>query len=1034
MSPPTGGVVGSAVRNPVTIAVGVLLITLFGLQAFFLVPVQLTPDVSRPKITVQTRWPGANPREVEREIVKEQEDVLKALEGLLSMQAECSPGSSQITLEFVPGTDLDAALLKVNNALNQVPAYPEEADRPILSTSGAREDAIGWFIFLPADEQPRSDIDTFQQFVEDEVKTRFERVPGVARANIFGGRERQIEVLVDPGAVAARGLTLRQIAARLAEEDRDTSAGHFDEGKRRYTLRAVGAFDDPKEIAGVVLREGPRDRVFLRDVATVRRSYKDPEVVVRYKGIPCIAINVQRRTGSNILDIMNGVKQQIRLLNEGPLGERGLKILQAYDATIYIRSALELVQQNILLGGLLAILVLWVFLRSIVPTLIISVAIPVSAVGTFLFMFLLGRNINVVSLAGLSFAVGMLVDNSIVVLESIIARVEKGDKPFRAAVDGTQEVWGAVVASTLTTVAVFLPIFFLQAEVAQIFRDIAIAIACAVILSLVVSVLAIPAMFVAWMKGVSPLEENRGRLGPSIVRGLTGLVHWICGSVMLRVLTVVLLTGVSLGGSWLLTPPAEYLPEGNQNLLFAMLIPPAGYNLEEFERIGESIADDLRPLWSGDDPSIEKFFYVAFGRQVIMGVGATDPARIRELKGPVQAALGKIPGMIAIVLQPGLFSHGLSGGRSIDLKLQGPELESLMKLAQRAFFGVMKNVPGAQARPIPGLELGQPEIQMLPDRQRLAEVGLSTADLGFTFDVLTDGARVSEVQAEDGQEIDLVLRGKQDRLRHTQDLGQLQVYVPNEGLVPLSSLAQIKATVGPDVIQRYERQRSVSIQINPPLETPLESAMDAIREKIMDPMVKDGSLGGTYSWLMAGTADKLTATKEALQGGFGTALIVTYLLMASLFESFLFPLVIMFSVPLAAFGGFVAMRLVDVTVASTRLDVLTMLGFIILIGVVVNNAILLVDRSLRTLRRGESTIRDAVAEAVTSRIRPIFMSTLTSVFGLAPLVLMRGAGSELYRGIGSVVIGGVLVSTVFTLVLIPALLSLVLEIRQRVLG
>ncbi|MBI4872611.1 MAG: efflux RND transporter permease subunit [Candidatus Riflebacteria bacterium] len=874
------------------------------------------------------------------------------------------------------------------------------------------------------------DVDTCLDFVRDEVKSRLERVQGVAAANIFGGRERQLEVVIDPYAVAQRGLTLAEVAARLAAEDRDVSAGDVHDGKRAYIIRMVGALEDPSRFERIVLRDDPQDLVYLRDVATVRRSFKDSEMVGRYKGVPCLAMNVQKRSGSNILEVMDGVQEVVRQMNASLLPGRGLQMVQAYDATLYIREALVQVRDNIVIGSLLAVMVLYLFLFAFVPTLIISVAIPISAVGTFIAMYLLGRNINIVSLAGISFAVGMLVDNSIVVLENIFTRTERGEVPRQAAVRGTTEVWLAVLASTLTTVAVFLPIFFLQAEVAQIFKDIAIAIACAVTLSLVVSVLVIPSMAAHWMTGSMRLMASPS-WAKRFVAALENSVRTLCRSVTARLALVLVLTAVSLAGSWLLLPPTEYLPSGNHNLLFGILIPPAGYNLDEFERIAQSIERDLTPLWSGPNPKISVYFYVAFARQAFLGVGATKNEALGEIRGPVQAALSRIPGMIAVVIQPGLFDQGVLGGRSIDLQFQGPKLERLVELARRSFGAVMQHLPGAQTQPIPGLELGQPELRIEPDRERLAEVGMSASELGFVVDVLNDGARISEVRTPEGRKIDLTLRGARGRIQHTQDLEALPIHVPREGLVPLSTLARFRQTLGPDIIHHFERERAFTLRITPPPAVPMEQAMQIVREKIAEPLEKEGLLEGGYKWQLSGTADKLTSTRLAMQGQFAIAALITYLLMASLFESFLYPLVIMFSVPLAAFGGVAALRCVHLFVANQALDVIAMLGFIILVGTVVNNAILLVDRALRSVREEGLSPADAVAESVSARIRPVLMSTLTSIFGMAPLVVMTGAGSELYRGIGAVVTGGLLLSTVFTLVLIPALMSLVLDLRLR---
>lgn len=978
-------------------------------------------------IQVITAWPGANPVEIEREIVEEQEEVLRALEGLVAMKSTSAASLASVTLEFRPGTDLDAAMLRVNNKLGEVPSYPAEALKPVLTPAGAQESIVGWFILIP--EEGRDDIVPAEmlEFVEDTVEATFERIPGVAAANILGGQEREVLIEVDPERLAQRGITLREVADRLAAEDRDVSAGHLDEGKRRFVIRTVGAFLGDQGLGDVILRDDPKERVFLRDVASIRIDFEDATDVVRHKGVPCLALNAQRRTGANVLRVMNDLHKAVKELNEGPLKKAGLHLEVAYDTSIYIRDALELVQNNLAVGGLLAILVLLFFLRAVAPTVIISIAIPVSAVGTFLAMYMLGRNINVVSLAGLSFAIGMLVDNSIVVLENIYRHAQEGADEVAAASRGTTEVWGAVLASTLTTVAVFLPLLFMQAEIAQLLRDIALAICCAVILSLGVSVLVIPCLASRWVDARAAAAMS----DPTELGALGKAIYAICGSVPVRLAIVLGLTGASLLGTWFLAPKTEYLPAGNQNFLFAFLVPPSGYNVEEFGRIAQRIEGELAPMWSGEDPLISNFFYVTFAGNVVMGAQASRQERLAELKGPFQGALNKIPGMIAFVTQPGIFDQGLAGGRQIDLELQGPELQRIMEIAGQAFFGVMQGLEGAQPRPDPGLELGQPELRVIPNRARLAEVGLTSGDLGFMVDVLADGAKISEVRLPDGKEVDMTLRGTKKRLGRTQDLEGLPVHTPRAGVLPLQALAEIVTTRGPDKILHSERARTVFLRIVPHPDMPLETAMNKLEDEILKPMVDRGAFEGGYQYRMAGTADKLTSTRQELKGLFLTALAVSFLLMASLFESFLYPLVIMFTVPFAGLGGFVALKLQNELIAPQPMDVLTMLGFILLLGVVVNNAILLVDRALRNIRDHGDEPRAAVAEAVNARVRPIFMSTLTSVFGMLPLVSMTGPGSELYRGIGSVVVGGLLLSTVFTLVLTPTLLSLVLELRLR---
>ncbi len=1024
--------IAQCIRYPITVIVGILFILYFGFLALFSIPIQLTPDITRPVISVETSWPGASPMEVEREIVERQEEFLKSLEGLLNMSSSARPGRAEIKLEFAPGIDIDSALLKVNNQLGRVKKYPSEADKPVLRSSGERENAIAWFVLVPEKKADSLYVPHLREFVEDEIESRFERVKGVAAANVFGGQKREVRVEFRPELMASRGITILQVIQRLREEGKDLSGGKIDEGKRRHIIRTLGAYKSTRDIENLILRENPRERTYLRDIARVYITHKDAGSQVRQKGSPSIALNVQRKIGSNLLDTMDQLKKVVKDLNSGLLKRRNLKLVQAYDSSTYVENSLSLVRQNMVLGGLLAIAVLFFFLRSTRPTLIVSCAIPISAVGTFLGMFLLGRNINLVSLAGISFAVGMLVDNAIVVQENIFTRLQQKDTPIQAAINGTREVWGAILASTLTTVVVFIPILFMEAEIAQLFRDIALAISCAVTLSLIVSVLVIPTFSAYLMNDLESSSHPKG-LG-TWAELLVKKIGEICKSPTLRLATILILTTGSLLGSWFLSPPADYLPQGSRNLVFSVLIPPPGYSLAELVRIGEDLEKDLKPLWTGPKAQIETFFFVAAGTRVFMGFRAATSELVEPLMKKVQSRLSRVPGMIAVVIRAGLFGKGLSSGRSIDLKIQGPELEKLVEIARQSFRSVRKNLKGVQARPQPGLALGQPEMHIRPKSQSLAEAGWSTKDLGTMVEALIDGVRVADFRLEDGKIIDLILRADQSAYPHTQNLGKTPLYIPQKGVTVLESIATLEHSMGPTEIHHYERERAITISMNIPRTIPMEAAMDTVRSKIIGPLEDSGTLSPPYGWKMAGTADKLTSTRLELQGLFLTALLVIYLLMAALFQSFLYPLIILFSVPLAGFGGFLALRLVNLWVAPQSLDVLTMLGFVILLGIVVNNAILIVDRTLRNVRSGNTTIQESVSEAVSNRLRPIFMSTLTSVFGMAPLVVMTGPGSEIYRGIGSVVVGGLLVSTLFTLVLIPAILALTLDMRLRFFG
>ncbi|NIQ97421.1 MAG: efflux RND transporter permease subunit, partial [Desulfuromonadales bacterium] len=425
---------------------------------------------------------------------------------MIELDSESRDSEARVLLTFQPGTDMDSALVKVSNRLNQVRDLPLEAERPVISTVNTQDQAIAWFILkpLPGNDRP---IWTYEIFAEDFIKARFERVPGVARSNVLGAREREMQVVVDPDRLAAYGLTLQQLIRTLDVENVNISAGSFDEGKRRYIVRTLAEYETPEDVERVALLSASGQRIFVGDVAEARFGYERADISVRQNGEPAVAINALRESGSNVLEVMAGIKQAVKELNEGVLKDEGLTLTQVYDETEYIDSAIDLVQQNLWVGGCLAILVLILFLRSLRPTLIVATAIPISVVGTFIVMTLLGRTVNVISLAGLAFAVGMVVDNAIVVLENIYRHRQKGLGRKEAARTGTREVWGAVLSSTLTTIAVFLPILFIVQETGQLFRDIAIAICGAVALSLLVSISVIPSFAARILSAESVASE-----------------------------------------------------------------------------------------------------------------------------------------------------------------------------------------------------------------------------------------------------------------------------------------------------------------------------------------------------------------------------------------------------------------------------------------------------------------------------------------------------------------------------------------------
>ena len=1039
----------TSIDRPIAVIAAVLMVIMFGLVALRTIPIQLIPDVNRPVITVSTAWPGAAPAEIEREITNRQEDVLKGINGLAAITSSSRRNSSRVTLEFQVGTDMNKALLLVSNRLDRVGGYPDEASEPSLSLAGAADRAIAWFIITrqKGNKKPIHEYGVFQKKI---LQERLERVAGVSEVSVFGGATREIQIIVKPELLARFRITISQMVTALRRANASVSAGDVDEGKRRYVVRAEGDLNTVAAVRATVLRSardattpGRVGRITVGDVAQVRFAFQEPTARIRQLGEAALAMNAKRETGANVIETMEGIRKAVKELQDGPIKAAGLKLQQVYDETVYITSAIDLVRQNIWYGGTLAAVLLLLFLRSWRATLVVSIAIPVSVVGSFVAMAALGRSINVISLAGLAFAVGMVVDAAIVVLENIYRLSEKGVPIRRAAYEGASQVWGAVFVSALTTVMVFIPILVMQLQVGQLFRDIAVAIAVSVLLSLVVSVTVLPALCSKLLKPSRRDYNSRiirfplpgiDHFGRAFSFAMTGYAKLVLKS---RFVSLLLVAGICTAMSIYtvrLLPKLEYLPNGNRNLVFGVLLPPPGYNLKTMTGIAKRFEDSTRPLWSsvtgpkskpGEPPKMHRFFFVATTSSTFIGATAIEPQRASGLRAPMNRLINKEPGTFGFVSQSSLFGRGLGGSRQINLDISGPDLETILNVAVRATGKVLALFPRAKGnsfRPVPGLELGAPEVRVKPNRTRLADAGVTMFELGQALDAFNDGLRVAEVTVGNDR-INLTLKGPENQVRQTQGIGNLPVLTRDGQIVPVSSLATIELTTGPTSIRHIERLRTVSLRITPNDAIALETALATVRNKVIKVMQKAGLPAGV-SMRLSGTADKLEETWQAMKGQLAIAIVIVFLVMAVLFESFIYPLVILLSVPLAAAGGIAGLYVLNLYVPQ-KLDMLTMLGFVILIGIVVNNAILLVHQTLFHIRIEAMDAADAIIEATRNRIRPIFMSTLTSVFGMLPLVVLPGAGSELYRGLGSVVVGGLSLSAVLTLIVIPPMLALI---------
>jgi HAE1 family hydrophobic/amphiphilic exporter-1 len=501
---------------------------------------------------------------------------------------------------------------------------------------------------------------------------------------------------------------------------------------------------------------------------------------------------------------------------------------------------------------------------------------------------------------------------------------------------------------------------------------------------------------------------------------------------MTRTATVLGFSILSICGAVLLFPKMEYLPQGNRNLIINILIPPPGLSFNERKAIGEHIYRVNEPYFSSDHngyPGIENMFYVGAEQIMLFGAISIHEQRAAELIPLFMRTIYSIPGMYGVSIQAGVFQTGLGRGRTIEVNIGGDDLNRIVEISGMLFGAIMKEIPNAQIRPVPSLELLFPEVRIIPDRDRLKAAGMTATDFGVAIDVLMDGREIGEFKQEGEKKIDMILKVSEENISTPEKLYNSLIAIEGGKVVPVSSLSKMLRTTGITQIRHLERQRTITLQITPPFSIPLQEAMEIINARVVAPLADQGMLEGVDVG-QSGVADKLTEARRSFQWNFLLAAVIAYLLMAALFGNFIYPVIIMFTIPLAGGGGLLGLKLVNIGIANQPLDILTMLGFVILIGVVVNNAILIVHQALNNIRYHGMAYREAVLESTRTRLRPIYMSAMTSVIGMLPLVLIPGPGSEFYRGLGSVVLGGLAVSTVFTVFVIPALLMFFIKMEK----
>lgn len=1007
--------VAGSIRNPIAIAVAVFLVCLFGALSLEQLPLQLFPDIERPTISIFTNWRGASPEEVEAELLEPQEQVLQGLAGVEEVNGNAGAGGSQIFLTFAIGTDMKAALVDVIGRMSRLPPMPREVDRPFVQLGGAEGDSnqnLSFFFvqLLPGTPGP---IDNYQRFVQDVVKPRIESVPGVAVVNVNGGPPDDVRITVDLARAATLGIGIPEIA-RQAASATNVSAGQLDIGRRQYSLRYTGRYD-VAELEQLVLAWRDGRPIRLADVATVELRAPERQNFAYQNGNEAIGLEIRRAPGANVLSTLEEVKKVVADLREGQLKQRGLGIEQSFDASLFINRAVSLLVENLVVGALLALLCVWWFMRDARATVLIAATIPVCLLATFCALHLAGRSINVISLAGLAFAVGMVVEGAIVVCGNIIRLKEAGRPILEAATTGTYQVVPALIASTTTTIAVFLPVLFLKDVEGQIFADLALTISIAVAFSILVAITLVPAAAGRWF-GAHTANSGYGAGWPRLTERViewtrTRRQQWMWVGALL-VLPLIL--------AWAAMPKLDYLPPVKRAAIDAFFSFPPGMSPATVDReIVGTLRERIQPYMDGTkEPKLKNYYILLWPGGGTLGARVVDDKRIGELERIVrdQVVVG-IPDTRVFVNEGELFGGIGGSARSVAIHLQANDSDALETAGVRGRELLERTFPGANVQSFPQADVKTLELRAEPNDRRIAEVGWDRSSLGTIVRAVGDGAWLGEYF--DGQSrLPIMLRS--NAVESPEGLARAPLMTPSGEIVSLGELVELQTAIAPEQIRRIDHQRTVTLTVDPPPTLSLEDVLAKINSDVV-PQLRD-QLPADANIRLAGSADRLDTIVQTMGVNFLLALIVLLLLMAAMFKSIRDAFVVVLTVPLALAGGVLGIRTLGL-VAFQPLDLLTMIGFIMMIGIIVNHSILVVDRTRDALNQGHD-LESALRFALNQRLRAMVASTLTGALGALPMVVNPGPASTIYRGLAAVNVAGVIVSMMFSIVLLPSLLRL----------
>jgi multidrug efflux pump len=995
-----------SIQRPVLATVMNLTIILFGVIAFLRLPVREYPDIDPPIVSITTFYRGASPSVIETEITDVLEEQLATIEGVKTIRSSSQEQGSVITVEFELGRDVDESANDVRDRVSRIRgSLPTAADDPIVEKVDTNAQPIFWIAFS-SDRHTELEL---SEVAELELKDRLQRLPGVA--NVFIGAERRyaMRVWLDPQRMAAFGLTPQDVERAIDLANAEIPGGRVEGSGREFSVRTRGELATPQEFGDIIVVESATDLVRLRDIAEVQVGPEDERTIARYNGIPAIGLGIVKQTKASTVEVATAVRELIPELRQG-LAE-GMRLDVAYDSSTFIQESIDEVSTAIFLAIGLVILIVFAFLKSFRATLVPAVAIPVSLIGTFAVIYFLGFTINILTLLALVLAVGIVVDDAIVMLENVYRHIEMGKPRRRAALDGAKEIGFAIIATTVSLVAVFVPVAFLTGNVGRLFREFGASLAFAVIISMFVALSLSPMLCSRMLK---PLHGTKGWAGRSFdaffewlesfySRRLAGIVSRPLPTILVSAALVVLTVFVFL------RLPRELVPVEDRGVSFGIVLAPEGATLEYTDSYMRKLEEILLQL-----PEREGLFTAT-------GLGFQGPGRVtngfvflllkdrsertrsqQEIVQELFFHTFSIPGVLAFMINPPSLGGQFSSS-PVEYVLQADTYEELgtavgTMMMKASELGYLVNLDS-------DLRLNKPELDITIDRERAAQLGVSVTDIGGTLESLLGGRVVTEFK-RGSKQYDVIVQVRPGQ-RATPDVID-EVYVRGTGgLVQLASVVDVRETVAPKELNHYNRVRSATITANLAPGVALGQALDDLDR------IRAENLPPTIRRDFSGQSEEFKESSTSLYWLFVLSVIFIYLVLAAQFESFIHPLTILLSVPLAVVGALVSLLLF-----KQSLNIYSQIGLIMLIGLVTKNAILIVEFANQLRRRGQET-RAAVLEAARIRLRPILMTSFSTIFGVLPIALGIGAGGEARSPLGIAVVGGILFSTFLTLVLVP---------------